>query len=150
MRTPSRTRYTAPTSFTIMNAVTDSWRIEPTPAATSSACRAGPPVLPTTVASAARRPSATPRLTTNSTLGPGIEDRQREPGEVARRHPGESSPERTHGFRRGGDLQGMSVPHSESSLRRSPRANWRCGPHLERALGVARETGGATLDVDLG
>jgi hypothetical protein len=35
------------------------------------ACTITPPVFPTTVASAARRPSATPRLTTKSTLGPG-------------------------------------------------------------------------------
>ncbi len=38
----------------------------------AASCSANPLALPATVASAARRPSATPRLTTNRTLGPGI------------------------------------------------------------------------------
>ena len=46
--------------------------IEPIPIVTRVPWNISPPALPATVASAARRPSATPRLTTNSTLGPGI------------------------------------------------------------------------------
>ena len=55
-----------------MNTASERATIAPTPSETSSSCSAKPLALPATVASAARRPSATPRLTTNSTLGPGI------------------------------------------------------------------------------
>src|SRR5436190_19793667 len=43
----------------------------PRPNATAAICTSSPASLPSTVISAARRPSTTPRLITNSTLGPG-------------------------------------------------------------------------------
>jgi hypothetical protein len=46
--------------------------IEPIPIATVAACIIPPAALPATVAGPARRPSATERLISNSTLGPGI------------------------------------------------------------------------------
>ena len=46
--------------------------IVPTPKATATTCRYTPAALPTTVANPARRPSVRARLTTKSTLGPGI------------------------------------------------------------------------------
>ena len=46
--------------------------IAPSPSETISSSVANPALLPSTVASAARRPSAMPRLTMKITLGPGI------------------------------------------------------------------------------
>jgi hypothetical protein len=64
-------RYSAPTVFTALNTSVERATIEPRPTDTSTACTAAPAAFPTTVASAALRPNATPRLITNSTLGPG-------------------------------------------------------------------------------
>ena len=44
----------------------------PSPSATTITCVYAPAAFPSTVATAARRPNATPRLMTKSTLGPGI------------------------------------------------------------------------------
>jgi hypothetical protein len=43
----------------------------PIPNATATTCANAPAALPVTVATPAARPSATARLTVNSTLGPG-------------------------------------------------------------------------------
>src|SRR5439155_1752084 len=43
----------------------------PRPRATAATCTSSPASLPSTVMRAARRPSTTPRLMTNRTLGPG-------------------------------------------------------------------------------
>ena len=70
--TPRKIRYAAPSSFSVVKTASDRATIEPTPIDTSTSCSANPLAFPATVARAARRPSDTPRLTTNSTLGPGI------------------------------------------------------------------------------
>ena len=44
----------------------------PTPNATAATCTHRPSSFPTTVRSAARRPTVSARLMVNSTLGPGI------------------------------------------------------------------------------
>ena len=54
-----------------MNTAIDSCTIAPTPSATATTCTYTPAAFPTTVASPARRPSVSDRVTTNSTLGPG-------------------------------------------------------------------------------
>jgi hypothetical protein len=46
--------------------------IAPTPNATATTCTHSPSSFPTTVSSAARRPTVSARLTVNSTLGPGM------------------------------------------------------------------------------
>jgi hypothetical protein len=47
----------------------------PSPAATAAACRTAPAKFPATVVTAAWRPYVKPRLTANSTLGPGTTSR---------------------------------------------------------------------------
>jgi hypothetical protein len=69
---PRNTRYAAPASRSTLNTASERATIDPTPIATSTSCSAIPLALPATVARAARRPSATPRLIVNRTLGPGI------------------------------------------------------------------------------
>ncbi len=71
-RTPRNTRYAAPSSFSVVNTASERATSDPTPIATNASWSVNPLALPSTVASAARRPSDTPRLITNSTLGPGI------------------------------------------------------------------------------
>src|SRR5262249_30134845 len=51
---------------------TDRSTSAPIPNATATTCVNAPTVLPATVATPAARPNAIARLTTNSTLGPGI------------------------------------------------------------------------------
>ena len=63
--------YSAPTTFIAVNTASERATSTPTPRAMAATCTHSPDVLPTTVASAARRPSEMPRLTTKSTLGPG-------------------------------------------------------------------------------
>jgi hypothetical protein len=55
-----------------VNTVSELASTAPSPITTTNSWNIRPVVFPTTVASAALRPTATPRLTTNSTLGPGI------------------------------------------------------------------------------
>ncbi|GDY53001.1 hypothetical protein SVIO_036240 [Streptomyces violaceusniger] len=69
---PRYTRYAAPTSFSAVKTRTERSTTDPTPSATATTSAYAPSVLPTTVVSAARRPWASARPTTKSTLGPGI------------------------------------------------------------------------------
>ncbi len=68
---PNQIRYAAPTSLMTVKASTDRSTTTPKPTATSVTCPAIPSAFPNTVRSAARRPCATARETTNITLGPG-------------------------------------------------------------------------------
>jgi hypothetical protein len=56
----------------IVNTTSERWMTAPRPRATATAWTLLPSSLPSTVAQAARRPRATPRVTTKSTLGPGM------------------------------------------------------------------------------
>src|SRR5215475_8680717 len=69
---PRKIRYAAPASLSTVNTATDRSTSAPIPNATATTCTNAPTVLPATVAIPAARPSAIARLTTNSTLGPGI------------------------------------------------------------------------------
>src|SRR6516162_9917984 len=69
---PRKIRYAAPASLSTVNTATDRSTSAPIPNATATTCANAPTVLPATVATPAARPSAIARLTTNSTLGPGI------------------------------------------------------------------------------
>lgn len=55
-RTPSQTRYAAPTSLSAVKAVAEALRSAATPTAAASAHRSNPAFIPTAVSSAARRP----------------------------------------------------------------------------------------------
>src|SRR5215475_1071 len=70
--TPRKIRYAAPASLSTVNTATDRSTSAPIPNATAITCANAPTALPATVATPAARPSAIARLTTNSTLGPGI------------------------------------------------------------------------------
>lgn len=70
--TPRRTRYAAPASFTATKTAAERSTSEPIPRATATTRPYEPTTLPSTVASAVRRPWASARPITNSTLGPGI------------------------------------------------------------------------------
>jgi hypothetical protein len=64
--------YATPSTFTSVNNGAERWMIAPIPTATAVAWTSSPSAFPATVASPARRPRATDRLISNSTLGPGI------------------------------------------------------------------------------
>ena len=55
-----------------MKTAIDRDTIAPIPIATATTCRYTPAAFPTTVASPAARPDVSDRLTTNTTLGPGM------------------------------------------------------------------------------
>src|SRR4051794_25235490 len=63
--------YAAPTSLTAVKSVAERSMSAPRPRATTTTWEYAPTAFPSTVATAARRPSPTPRLMTKSTLGPG-------------------------------------------------------------------------------
>lgn len=62
----------APASFTAMNTPAERSTREPIPSATATTSTYEPMTLPSAVATAVRRPCASARPITNSTLGPGI------------------------------------------------------------------------------
>src|SRR5690348_2704751 len=68
---PRKTRYAAPTIFTIVNTTTDCATRAPMPSATAAIAGSIPSALPTTLSRPPRLPSAIDRPSTNSTLGPG-------------------------------------------------------------------------------
>ena len=83
--TPRKMRYAAPPSLTIVKTMTDRSTSAPIPNATATTCTYTPTVLPATVATPAIRPSASARLTVNSTLGPGTTIRAKAVSVKARR-----------------------------------------------------------------
>jgi hypothetical protein len=58
-------------NFTAVRICADLSTTAPTPNATATSCTHRPSSLPTTLSSAARRPTVSARLMVNSTLGPG-------------------------------------------------------------------------------